>query len=169
MLSSGRLRFFSLSPLQRHNPKEFSGRQDALSVQAVMEEEFVCLSSWRMCFLFTPLHYTLLTYRYLLVGGLRIGSSSVGVSHAGARISLTLENPEILYYTPPPLANVRPIVNKDVNSGTGAHVIPDIQIQWLVFCVTTELELSLSCDQRSADAGRGYPVEHCCELQLVAF
>ncbi|UQC86184.1 uncharacterized protein CLUP02_11684 [Colletotrichum lupini] len=35
-------------------------------------------------------------------GVLRIDSPSVGVSHAGARISLTLENPEILSYTRSP-------------------------------------------------------------------
>ncbi|KXH62857.1 hypothetical protein CNYM01_03718 [Colletotrichum nymphaeae SA-01] len=102
MLSSGRWRFFSPSPLQRHNPKEFNGQQHNLCQGS--RGRRVWFSSWRICFLFTP---RALDVAYLLVGGLRIGSPSVGVSHAGARIRLTLEDPEILSYTPP-LINARP-------------------------------------------------------------
>ncbi|KAK1704573.1 hypothetical protein BDP67DRAFT_211602 [Colletotrichum lupini] len=97
MLSSGRWQLFSPTPLQRHNPNEFNGQHDNLC-QGSRGRRF-CLPSWRICFLLTPLA---LDIAYILVGVLRIDSPSVGVSHAGARISLTLENPEILSYTRSP-------------------------------------------------------------------
>ncbi|KAK1472811.1 hypothetical protein CTAM01_16270 [Colletotrichum tamarilloi] len=97
MLSSGRWQLCSPTPLQRHNPNEFNGQHDNLC-QGSRGRRF-CLPSWRICFLLTPLA---LDIAYILVGVLRIGSPSVGVSHAGARISLTLENPEILSYTRSP-------------------------------------------------------------------
>ncbi|KAK1518059.1 uncharacterized protein CCOS01_12316 [Colletotrichum costaricense] len=151
MLSSGRWQLFSPTPLQRHNPNEFNGQRHNLCQGS--RGRRVCLPSWRICFLLTPLA---LDIAYILVGVLRIGSPSVGVSHAGARISLTLENPEILSYTRSPTPHSRQaLVDRDVNSERSTHVFPDMQIQWLDFCVTTRLELSLSCDQRSADAGPG--------------